>query len=159
MSNPNKVREDFWRGSEKTDIDRLKQELIHRKVDLQTKQWMERKEHQEVKKSINDRYDTLKFSFDLKYFLKADDNAVSSERPHITSPCFDKKPDCQTSASLKDRIQLNKLLTRDSIDGGLIGVGSPRLGAGKFTHRGPRTTRYMMDNLTSRNQKMPLLAS
>lgn len=49
LSNPNKVREDLWRGNEKDDIDRLKQELIFRKVDLQTKQWMERKEHNDVK--------------------------------------------------------------------------------------------------------------
>jgi hypothetical protein len=45
LANPNGVREDFWRGSEKTDLDVLKQELIQKKIDLQTKQQQERKEH------------------------------------------------------------------------------------------------------------------
>lgn len=155
MSNPNGLRESFWRGSEKTEIDLLKQELITRKVDLQTKQWMERKEHEQVKESVRSRYDNLKYSFDLKYYLKAADDTVSSERAEITSPCFDKNKNSQTSASLKERIALNKNLTRSPKDGALIGVSSRRMVTA--THRGAKTARSKVkEGLTNRASQVSL---
>ena len=83
----------------------------------------------QLKGSIATRYENLKHSFDREYLMadkerdstKKDKSKSNAGFEPLKSPCFDIQPK-PMSASLKDRIKLNKDITRSPTTGGLRGV-------------------------------------